>query len=206
MSNFGSRSYMSTYKKLLVLKRFFRWYYFIPNVRFFNKVFSWFFLRKKVTFRYLATFFFMLESNVLVLLVRAQFVTNLLQAFNLVKGELVAVNGFFVNRNFFSTHIGDLVEYLNHWHKILGLVFWKRFLLFRSFRKRYFSGVRTKLFLPFTMVRRRRRRRNLLLTRKRKRILPRLKNTVSNLAYRLHLQTHGSQQKLGSYMNLLLLP
>lgn len=104
------------------------------------KLFSRFFQRKKATFRYLATFFYVLESNLLVLLVRTQFAANMYQAFSLVKAGLVSVNGFFVTRNFYSLAIGDIVECLTDFAYSVILIFWRRYLVFKAYRLRYFQG------------------------------------------------------------------
>lgn len=155
-ANFGSRVFFSNYKKFLVLKKFFQWYYFLPTKRFFRKIFSRFFQQKKATFRYLATFFYLLESNLLVVLVRTNFAANMYQALSFVKGGLIAINGFFITRAFSSLALGDIVECLIGFTNSLLLVFWRRYLTFKSYRLRYFQGFgHSSIFYKFRSIRRR---------------------------------------------------
>jgi ribosomal protein S4 len=140
--NFGSRIQSSNFKKLLILKRFFCWYYFLPNNKFFKKLFARTFVKKRVTFNYVAAFFHLLERNLAVLLVRTQYCTNLLQALSFIKSGFVTVNGCFITNPFYPTKLGDIVEVLLHSYYAIGLLYFKRFLKFKKFRRYYFKSAK----------------------------------------------------------------
>ena len=106
----GSSKQFSNYKKMLVMKKFFMWYYNIKSWRLFIKVFKLTFLQKRYTFRYLLSLYHLLEKNILVLLVRAKFSFNLIESLYYVRNNFIYINGFPVDLAFFSTKVGDIVE------------------------------------------------------------------------------------------------
>jgi hypothetical protein len=106
----GSSKQFSNYKKMLVMKKFFMWYYNIKSWRLFIKVFKLTFLQKRYTFRYLLSLYHLLEKNILVLLVRAKFSFNLIESLYYVRSKFIYINGFPVDLAFFSTKVGDIVE------------------------------------------------------------------------------------------------
>jgi len=110
ISAFGVRVKNSYFKKLLLLKAFFRWYFRLNKVQMFRKVFSRSFLKKRVTFNALAMFFHLLERNVLVLLVRSGLCPNMDIGYTYIKARSVFVNGISVTVPFYASRIGDVVE------------------------------------------------------------------------------------------------
>lgn len=137
--NFGSRIQFSNFKKLLILKRFFCWYYFLPNNQFFRKLFQKTFQQKRITFNYVSAFFHLLERNLVVVLVRSQYCTNMLQAYNMVKSGFVTVNGVFITAPFYATRVGDVIEVLTAHYFAFSLLYFKRFFKFKKFRRLYFK-------------------------------------------------------------------
>src|SRR3569623_1332909 len=111
-SGFGARVRSSAFKKKLIIKKFFMWYYFVPTKRIFVKLFHKMFLTNVFSFRRLTALLHLLERNLLVLLVRTQVCTNLLLALYTVKAGMVFVNVFAPSRAFYATHIGDFIEIL----------------------------------------------------------------------------------------------
>jgi len=109
----GSSQQFSYFKKMLVLKKFFMWYYNIKTWRFFIKIFKKTFLLRHYSFRYLLNLYHLLERNLLVVLVRCKYVIDLEEALYLVKNKYVYVNGVNITLPFFSTKLGDIVEIMD---------------------------------------------------------------------------------------------
>jgi ribosomal protein S4 len=141
ISQFGSRNFQSQFKKMLILKKFFMWYYYISTVRFFRKIFTKFFLKKRFTFRYLLSFFHLLERNLLVLLVRANFCRNLLQSLYFIRGGLIWVNGLRFKQSFLTTYLGDCIELYDYFLIVLNQKYHRQFLRLRVFRLGYFQQI-----------------------------------------------------------------
>ena len=139
LNNFGARVTFSGFKKFLVLKKFFIWYYFLPSKTFFKKLFKKYFLKNIFTFRSLLAFFHLLERNLIVLLVRGNFAINFLQAYYYIKSGNVFINGFAVTRNFYATKVGDLFEIFTSYIKTLTYLFCHQLLNFTYFREEYFN-------------------------------------------------------------------
>ena len=119
----GSSKQFSNYKKMLVMKQFFMWYYNIKSWRLFFKVFQLSFLQKRYTFRYLLSLYHLLERNLLVLLVRTKFSFNLIESLYYVKNKFIYVNGFLVTLAFSSTKVGDIVEVFTWQYKYFSNYF-----------------------------------------------------------------------------------
>lgn len=134
---FGAGVNNSAYKKKILMRRFFMWYYFIPTKRFFVKIFSRAYQHQFFTFRSLGSLFHLLERNVLTLLVRAQFCPNLLQALYFVKAGFVFLNGRTLTKSFWVTRLGDCIEFLWLTSRVLSFIYQKNLLKFAHFRKRY---------------------------------------------------------------------
>jgi hypothetical protein len=138
-------------KKILVLKKFFSWYYQIVSFKLFKKVFHKTFLKRRVSFRSLLAFFHLLEKNILTLLVRSGFCLNMKEASFLVRSGFVFVNGGRVCIPCYFGRISDTLEILT-WQKFSFLyhrsvLFFSRDLLY--FRLNYLFGVLNYFFIKF---------------------------------------------------------
>ncbi len=110
-SGFGVRVRDSFFKKMLIFKRFFKWFYRVKKIATFRRLLSRGYLRRRFTYRGFASFFLSLEYNLLVSLVRSGFCNNLDAAYFSLHGRFVFVNGHLVACPFYSMRIGDIVEY-----------------------------------------------------------------------------------------------
>lgn len=141
-ANFGTRSILSNYKKLLVLRKFFSWFYFVPSKRFYFSLFQKQFSKQRVNFRRLAAFFNVLERNLVVLLVRSQFFKNYAVAWANIFAGTIFVNGFNVKRSFYTTQIGDVIEVFYSLIYLLPYLFFRKRLKFKTYRFRYFNQLK----------------------------------------------------------------
>jgi hypothetical protein len=130
----GSSKQFSNFKKMLVMKKFFMWYYNIKSWRLFFKIFKLPFLQKRYTFRYLLSLYHLLERNLLVLLVRTKFSFNLIESLAYVKNKFIYVNGYPMTSLFISTRVGDIIEVIKWQSKYITNYFYLLFLTRKAAR------------------------------------------------------------------------
>lgn len=193
----------SFFKKMLVMKKFFLWYFQIKSARLGLKLFKKAFLKKRFTFRSLTAFFHALERNILVTLVRIGFAVEMLDAYHQVLSHFVFVNGNRITTPFYVLRLGDIVETLG---PVLKYVIWRKPILilirtFVIFRLTYFfdSGCLYRLQNKVPLLR-------LKLFRKRKKSLFRFWRTKLSFRKEAGFLTNRQQRtsqvlnnKFGSY-------
>ena len=145
----GSSKQFSNFKRMLVMKKFFMWYYNIKSWRLFFKVFKLPFLQKRYTFRYLLSLYHLLERNLLVLLVRTKFSFNLIESLAYVKNKFIYVNGFPMTSLFTSTRVGDVIEVIKWQSKYITNYFYLMFLTRKAarFYFKYFSPIKRLYYI-----------------------------------------------------------
>jgi hypothetical protein len=139
----------SFYKKILIVRKFFMWYFQLTTPRLCAKLLQKAFLRKRLTFRSLTTFLNLLERQLAVHLVRARLTKTLPFGQVLANAGCVYVNGSVVKTFPYFLQIGDVVEVFAQKY---GVSFWQKGLLFESpvfslLRLRYFQV--TQIFTQF---------------------------------------------------------
>jgi hypothetical protein len=145
----GSSKQFSNFKKMLVMKKFFMWYYNIKSWRLFFKIFKLPFLQKRYTFRYLLSLYHLLERNLLVLLVRTKFSFNLIESLAYVKNKFIYVNGYPMISLFTSTRVGDIIEVLKWQSQYITNYFYILFLTRKAarFYFRYFVPIKRLYYI-----------------------------------------------------------
>ncbi len=140
---FGNRSRNSMYKTMLGFKRFLLWYYGIRSFRFWKKLFTKSFLKRRGSYRFFGLFLHLIECSLFSILVRSGYSTGYSEAISLIRSNQVFVNGVKVNIAFFSLGIGDIIEFSPtyfYYAVWLPVVFLSR--TFFAFRRRYFYYTR----------------------------------------------------------------
>lgn len=130
------------YKRMLVLKQFFLWYYSFLGNRQFTR-----FMKKIIVYNrgfvgIFSRFVNLLELHVQVILVRANFVPNLKLAKTLIMSRLVFLNGHCLKRSNVFVKKGDIVELL-FWQLVVSLrIFLQNYCVLQNFRKKIFLGMK----------------------------------------------------------------
>lgn len=116
------------YKRMLILRRFFGWYYsFLGNKqlkRFFRKISLY--NREHIGIFY--KFINLLELHIQVVLVRAQFITNLKLAKTVINSRQILLNGRYIHSSNIFLKKGDIIE----------LIFWQLWASLRELLRNYY--------------------------------------------------------------------
>ena len=135
-----ANNHRTIFKKMLILKRFFGWYYTFLGNRHFCRLMRNLSIYNRSSLNLFYKFLYLLEMHVRVILVRSNLVRNLFLAKTMILGNAVHLNGKKLQNKITFLKQGDLLE-LQFWQQVAYFQHkFPKYFKLRKFKNKFFFG------------------------------------------------------------------